>query len=133
MALEPPYVPLTLSDLDLAFPAHALDWMPEWDALPEEWRDPDGWEVKLWRDIFFRSSNEDFDWEALKLIPVEGIDPEVAWRHLIAITSSYAPKHQHKEAALAFLTHHWFQGASWVYRGTHRAGGIFTELEEEQT
>jgi NTP pyrophosphatase (non-canonical NTP hydrolase) len=33
--LKAPYNPVPVSDVEVAFPAMALDIMPEWDAIPE--------------------------------------------------------------------------------------------------
>ena len=40
--------------------------------------------------------------------PKEGIDIDCAFMHLGAIMSSYEPKHEHKEAGVAFLMSLWF-------------------------
>lgn len=100
--------PIKVSDVELAFPAHAeRELMPPHeecvtglDALPES-------ERKKWRDFqntwFMRGlpATVTFD---LK----DGIDGETAFRHLQAIQGSYAPKHQHKQAAVAYLSSLWF-------------------------
>jgi hypothetical protein len=50
----------------------------------------------------------------VKLIPKEGIDPDAAWRHVSTIIGSWEPKHEHKEAAAAWLLARWFESATWV-------------------
>lgn len=102
---------MPVADLDLAFPARALELMPtrgECDAglaaLPAELRD-------LWLD--FQSC-----WFAFGLTDTcivglnEGIDGVEAFRHLRVIQGSYAPKHQHKEVAVAYLCSLWFTGVA---------------------
>lgn len=102
-----PYLPVEVTDVQMAFPADALDRMPEWDAIPPEFRHGGTWQERLWTDVFYRGL------EAISLTPVEGIDPEEAWRHLMSIVGSFAPSHEHKMASLAFLTSLWFAGARW--------------------
>jgi hypothetical protein len=42
-------------------------------------------------------------------VPHEGIDPAKAMRHLRAILGSFEPKHEHKEAGVAYLMSQWFK------------------------
>jgi len=39
----------------------------------------------------------------------EGIDVNMALRHLHAIQGSFEPKHEYKEAAVAYLASLWFE------------------------
>jgi len=41
--------------------------------------------------------------------PKAGIDADKAMRHLATIQRSWSPKHEHKEAAVAFLASLWFR------------------------
>lgn len=113
MSLQAPYDPVELRDVDKAFPAHALDWMPEHDDIPERWREADesDWQVRLWRNLMFRGLTD------IQLAPRDKswgqVEVDRAWTHLQAILGSFAPKHQHKEAALAFLTDRWFEAIRW--------------------
>lgn len=107
MPLSAPYLPVEVTDTQMAFPADALDRMPEWDDIPAEFRLGGTWQERLWRDVFYLGL------EAISLTPAEGIEAEKAWRHLQSIVGSYAPKHEHKMAALAYLTSLWFRGARW--------------------
>lgn len=115
MALTEPYEPVELSPADKAFPAHALDWMPEPDDIPKEyWHTShynQPWYAELWSDIFFKGL------KAIELVPEDESwaqgDIDRAFNHLLGIVGSYAPKHEHKEAALAFLTDRWFKAARW--------------------
>lgn len=104
--------PWSVTDLDLVFPATALERMPAMEDIPEEFkRDRSRWEALFWTHAMFGGI------EDIHLIPVKGVDPEAAWRHLNSITGSYAPKHEHKEAALAYLTSLWFKAATWKALG----------------
>jgi hypothetical protein len=44
----------------------------------------------------------------VKFYPREGVDPEKAFRAIKATLGSFAPKHQHKEAAVAYMLSCWF-------------------------
>jgi hypothetical protein len=106
--LTEPYLPVEVTDVQMAFPADALERMPEWDAIPVSWRSEHTWQHRLWDDVFA------FGLQSVSLLPVEGIDPEKAWRHIQSLVGSYAPKHEHKMASCAFLTSLWFLGARWL-------------------
>lgn len=107
MPLTAPYEPAELTDADRAFPAHALDWMPAEEDIPDEWYRDGHWANRLWSARFYNGL------EMLRLDPVDGVDAEKAWNHLEAISRSFSPRHQHKMAALGYLTSLWFQGATW--------------------
>lgn len=101
--LKPPYDPVALEDVDVVFPSRALDWMPPMSEIPADFERDSPWH-KLLSAIMFdgvRGSDLGFD-----LKP--GIDGETSTRHLFAIVGSYAPKHEHKMAAFAFLCDLWF-------------------------
>ncbi len=100
-------MPYPVSDVEVAFPANALDYMPSeeeceagLDALPAEERE--GW-LKFQRVWFFRGLSRDAQID-LK----DGVDGRMAFRHLAVIQGSFAPRHEHKEAAVAYLCSLWF-------------------------
>jgi hypothetical protein len=43
----------------------------------------------------------------------EGVDGNLAFRHLSAIQRSFTPKHEHKEAAVAYLASLWFEDVDY--------------------
>jgi anti-sigma factor ChrR (cupin superfamily) len=90
------------------FPANALDFMPKMDEIPEEFNDPRNKWVKFQMDWFYRGLKD------LKIVPKEGVDTVKAMRHLSAIQGSFAPKHEHKEAAVAYLASQWFEDVSYT-------------------
>lgn len=92
-----------ISDVELAFPATALDWMPEWDAIPAEFKDG----RTEWNKIALQWFRYGLPAE-VEFYPYVGVDPEKAVRAIQATLGSYAPKHQHKEAAVAFMLSEWF-------------------------
>ena len=100
-----------VTDAEMAFPANVLEFMPKMEDISEEFkgfgsaRDPI--EVKFISDWFFRGL------KTCELIPREGVDAKKAFRHLSMIMRSYEPKHEHKEAACAFLVREWFSDVSY--------------------
>lgn len=101
------WAPQDVDDVLLAFPAQVEHLMPPRDeceaalaALPRR--------GMPWRR--FQS-----DWLARGLPPSvrvrarPGVDLNTAFRHLAAIQGSYQPKHEHKEAAVAYLASLWFE------------------------
>ena len=101
--------PIPVDDATLAFPASVSNLMPPMDEIPAEFKRHDGtkWNC-LFSDMFYRGLSD------ISLTPKDGIDPETAWRHISAISGSYEPKHQHKEAAVAYLLSQWFEDATWT-------------------
>ena len=97
--------PMLVSDVDLAFPARALELMPPRDQIPEldrKWLD-------FQHDWFMRGLPEDCEIDLR-----DGIDGDEAMRHLRVIQGSYAPKHQHKAEAVAYLASLWFRDVRYT-------------------
>lgn len=107
MAMEIPYAPKSVSDLEIAFPGEIRHMMPAKDDIPEEFWEDRGdarpW-LKFQRDWFFSGLPK-----ATKWLAREGIDPTVAIRHLRFIQGSWDPPHEYKEAAVAYLASLWFE------------------------
>ena len=79
--------------------------LPKWDTIPDEFRRNRG---TKWNEIqsrwFYRGLPKE-----TQFIPKEGIDVNIAIRHLKAIQGSFEPKHEHKEAGVAWLMSLWFE------------------------
>lgn len=100
--------PRDVNDATLAFPANVDELIPAEDEIPEPyWQSGSDWPANLFKDLFFTGLTD------LTLVPRDGVDPHKAWRHIRAILGSYAPKHEHKEAAVRYLLDEWFVSASW--------------------
>jgi hypothetical protein len=97
--------PTDVSAVELAFPANPL--MPAWDDIPEDFRRDRG-DARPWLEFQRKWFFEGFP--KAGLLRREGVDAEIAFRHLASIQGSFAPKHEHKEAAVAWLASRWFAG-----------------------
>lgn len=91
--------PHPVTEIDLAFPARALELMPAMADIPKV----DAKWLAFQSDWFAFGLPDDTE---MDLQP--GIDGNEAMRHLRVIQSSYAPKHEHKVAAVAYLASLWF-------------------------
>ena len=97
-------VPQKVSDVMLAFPADIIgELIPEWDDLPVEFRERRSGYEELARYAFLNAVS--FKEEILK----DGVDREMADRQINAIARSFQPKHEHKEAAMAYLLSLWLK------------------------
>lgn len=92
-----------ITKVDEAFPAHALDWMPAWEEIPEEFREGDNEWEKIVHAWFFHGLPEN-----VEFYPRKGVDAEKAYRVISATLHSFAPSHQHKVAAVAYMLSCWF-------------------------
>jgi len=100
--------PQVVTDVLLAYPADVSHLMPPEDKIPEEyWGSDDSWPCLLFRDMFFNGV------KGLSLVPREGIDPSIAFRHIRAIMGTFSCQHEYKEAACRYLFDQWFVNASW--------------------
>lgn len=113
--LEPPYFPQPVDDLRIAFPAGVTDLMPRHEDIPEDFRRDRG-EARPWIKFqlkwFFSGLPA-----GTKFSARSGIDRDAALRHLKAIQGSFEPKHEHKEAAVAYLASLWFEEPPGVTDG----------------
>lgn len=91
-----------VTTVELAFPANVIQHMPKWEDIPDEFQKGDTRENEFITQWFFRGIKK------FKLIPREGVDGNKALNHIQMILASFEPKHEHKEAACAFLVREWF-------------------------
>lgn len=99
--------PATVDDLSMVFGADALKHMPSLVECEAGLRLLDRKTARMWRDFqatwFFEGLSPDVEFTV-----AEGVDGATAIRHLKMINGSFAPKHEHKEAAVAYLASRWF-------------------------
>lgn len=97
-------VPQEISTIDAAFPAKVAHLMPKYDEIPEEFRNFN--HHNKWQNLVSTWFFEGIKIKELK--PKDGIDAKKAMRHIGTILKSFEPKHEHKEAACAYLLSLWF-------------------------
>lgn len=104
--------PVPVSDADMAFgPSDMSTLMPLMTCIPEDFQDNAAnrkW-FNLQRDWFYSG----IAIEKSKTVMADGIDPELAIRHLGTIQMSFAPKHEHKMRAVAYLASLWFKTVTY--------------------
>ena len=99
-------LPVPVTGVDMAFGGDMDKLLPDYDSIPEEFKsgcNSNKWN-KLFSNWFFYGLDEDTDF-----IPKEGIDVDAALKHISSIMRSWQPKHEHKEAGIAFLLQLWFE------------------------
>lgn len=94
--------PTPITDVELAFPARVKHLMPPMLQIPAEFRNGRSPWCRLASDWFAHGLRD----PAFHMTP--GIDGNNATRQLSAILRSFEPKHEHKEAAVAYLASLWF-------------------------
>lgn len=100
--------PVAVDDIDLAFGGKMKELLPPMTAISEEFRRGRTKWNGMFHDFFYHGAT------GLKFFPKEGIDPKVAWRHMLAIMNSFEPQHEHKEAACAWLMSLWFDDIKYT-------------------
>jgi hypothetical protein len=95
-----------ISDVEVAF--GSIKGLPDYAAIPAEFKRHGGtkWN-KLMSDWFYSGL------KSLRLAPNEGVDKDAALKHVRAIMASFEPKHEHKEAGVAYLMSQYFADAEW--------------------
>ena len=106
--------PQKIDALDVIFPTNVMHLMPPYKEIPDEFRQGRTKWNQFFNTMFFSGIT------GLELIPVEGIDKQMAWMHIRAISGSWELKHEHKEAAVAYLMSLWFKDLK--YKPAKREG-----------
>lgn len=99
-------MPVDIDDASMAFgaPMEMDSLLPKYDQIPEEFKSHSNKWVKLFDQWFFNGLPKE-----TKFIRKPGIDQTKALRHIRTIIASYAPKHEHKTAGVAYLLSCWFE------------------------
>lgn len=101
-----PILPRLVNQLDMAFgggPDMEKLFMVPMADIPVEFQHGH----TKWNDLASRWFFSGLPRET-EFVPKAGIDSNVALRHLATIQGSFAPKHEHKEACVAYLMSLWF-------------------------
>lgn len=92
-----------LSDLDIAFPARAMEWLPPMDEIPDKFKARGNAWTRLVGRWFAKGLPR-----TTEFVPKEDVDAKAAFNVVRACLGSFEPKHEHKEAGCAFLMSEWF-------------------------
>ena len=96
----------TITPIDLAFPARGADpdFLPPMGEIPSDFDGKDAWDE--FHSTWFSQGLP----ANVELYVRDGIDPQQAWDHLRVVQGCFGSKHEHKMAALAWLSSRWFTG-----------------------
>jgi hypothetical protein len=96
--------PAEVSGVDMAFGGDMKKLLPPYEDIPEEFHSMHNKWGKIAARWFFEGLPK-----GTKFLPKEGIEPGAAVPHLKAILVSFEPKHEHKQAGVAWLMSRWFE------------------------
>jgi len=94
-----------VTDVEIAF--GTTKGLPKWEDIPDEFKAGKTTWNKFFSHIFYRGGKGvamDFN---------EGVDPKKFYRWFGAHACSWDPKHEHKEAGIAFRISRWLK--DWKY------------------
>ena len=83
-----------------------IDHIPAWEEIPKEFKHGHTKWNQLFSEMFYNGLAE------LRLAPKQGVDTQKAMAAIRSIMRSWEPKHEHKEAACAYLFSEWFDDYS---------------------
>ena len=95
------YMPIPVSRADIAFGGKAMDILPPYRDIPEEFK-RGGTQWNKWQRDWFFTGLQCYP------VPKDGIDLNLAMANLKCANGSFEPKHEHKEAGVAYLASLWF-------------------------
>jgi hypothetical protein len=95
------YIPIKVTDLDRAFGGSAMKILPPYSKIPDAFKLREGEWVE-WQMRWFSAGLKNWP------VPKQGIDLRQAMYNLECVQRSFAPKHEHKQAGVAYLASLWF-------------------------
>ena len=94
--------PIKVSAVDQVFGGNVHNILPPMSEIPDEFsRQGHPW-VRWQRDWFYKGLTR-------YPVPKDGIDLRIAMSNLACVQRSFEPKHEHKEAGVAYLASLWFK------------------------
>lgn len=100
---KPKIEPKKCSDVDVAFPTGVKAFLPPYSEVPDEFKNRSNKWARVVSKWFFSGLT------AGTLKPKDGVNYDDAIRHLRVCMGSWEPKHEHKEAGVAYLMSMWFE------------------------
>jgi hypothetical protein len=99
--------PTEVDRITAAFPANVVGiFLPPWDEIPDEFRTKWHYDNHPWCGLVNKWFGAGLSGD--EVTAKDGIDRNVAIRHLKACMGSFEPKHEHKIAGVAWLMSRWF-------------------------
>lgn len=99
-----------ISRVDIAF--GNIKHMPKYETLPDDFKRHNGNDycraVSKWFFSGASGTSDAFVIADMKFTPKAGVDGRKALAAIRAVLGSFEPKHEHKEAACAFMLSEWF-------------------------
>ena len=95
-----------ITDAEVAF--STTKFLPPYSQIPEEFKRGNTKWNRLFSAWFFGGLKE------LRVAPKDGVDRQKALRCIRAHMGSFEPKHEHKEAGVAYMMSMLFDDAEWV-------------------
>ena len=105
---------IEISEAEMAFPARVDHILPKWKDIPDEFKNLNNgtkWN-KLFSAWFFSGLTK------LKLTPKPNVDKDKAMRMISVCMRSFDPKHEHKEAGVAYMLSEFFEDCSYKAKGS---------------
>lgn len=104
---------LAIPDLDGASVAFGrIDHMPKYETVPEEFKSHHGNPfcdaVSSWFFSGAKREGRSLIVDGKTFTAKDGVDADKALRAIRAVLGSFEPKHEHKEAACAYMLSEWF-------------------------
>ena len=100
-----------LTAADVAF--GGIKHMPKYETLPADFKRHNGNDyckaVTSWFYNGAKGSPDGLIVDGMKFTAKPGVDAGKALRAIKAVLGSFEPKHEHKEAACAFMLSEWFE------------------------
>lgn len=113
-------MPVQISDATLAFPARAPEFMPQWDDIPDDFKNrtaaSEEWHA-LANHWFAYGLASNYTGLLFNEIDGKVLDGDTVTRQISAILGSFAPKHEHKMASVAWLLSLWVNSCVYGAEG----------------
>lgn len=95
-----------VTKLDMAFGARAMEIMPAMKDIPKDFPNRRKWKEVMGHWFFCGIKNA-------KWTPKPGVDQGKALAAIRTVLGSFDPKHEHKEAAVAYMLSEWFEDVTY--------------------
>ncbi len=97
--------PHEFSDVQRVFPAQIMEHLPPWEEIPDDFKNESHSACNvlprwMFGDLFTKEP-------MASIVGKEGVSAKTIFYHIDTILRSYEPKHEHKEAGVAYMISLW--------------------------